>query len=895
MSSLTNVNVQAKTMNGLNIINANEISTDTFTTNNLDTTTLTVSGTINLPAASILDSYLSNNVAILNKLTTQTFQGNMRFDGNTFFYKNAEFRTAISGDNLFQAYKNTSGNAGHILANGAGELLYYDSSAALTKWKLDTDGKLTVGNIDISGTLISKTATGDFIRSNSNASQYFFATNGGQIGYADSTSNIGVGWNINSNGTARFKSSTNSFKYWEFAGNLLRYYNLGGAYSISMNGDTGLITSVGVPVNGSDLINKTYGDATYPGIGSVVNLTGTQTISGAKTFSNTLTTTGGINASAAQTITFGTNNPTMGELNINYGTAALRVGTGRAYSQNSIAIGNTSFGTAIQSVAIGDSALNASGATASYSVAIGVNSLKLATGERNTAIGTDSLPLLTGTGNGANTAIGNLTGTKLTSGVQNLFLGLGSGAGLTSGSNNLIVGSSMFASVSPDTGTGISNNVCVGSNAMGYIKNNAINNCAIGAYALYSEAGYGGASTVAIGPNAGVRALGSNCVFLGENATVSPANSVFDNSVAIGYNSTITSSNQIKIGTSSQNTIIPGSLKVDGTIGSGTTTTFGDISATSLTTTGDISTTLGTVYGVNMQSDNLIAGKFLDLQDALSYIMFSAVNAGIRIGVSSTFLTDTTANNINIGNSSTALGGENVVMGYNAKGGSTGLGGALKGQGTVLLGAYADSEGEYSVGVGHNTTSYKEGVAIGRNAVSQTQGVSIGYGSNAGQATNIAIGYNATTPFMSSHAIGTGIATTAQGQFALGSTANSFLFSQTFFPWEVSPTTITAAGTTLPGAPFYGWYLIATTAPGGHSITIPVITAQMVGLVLNFRKTNANAIGSTTTITCSAGNTYMPLNSITATAAGVLTGFIGGTSTTGRICIINTTQFAVLN
>ena len=214
MSSLTNVNVQSKTMNGLNTINADEITTENFTATNLNATDLTITGAVNLPVNSILDSYLSPDVAILSRLTTQTFLGNIDFSSNTFFRKNAEFLGSPSGENLFQAYKNTSGNAGHILANGEGNLLYYDSTALATKWKLDTDGKLTVGNIDISGTLISKTTgTGDYIRSNSNPTGYFFAKNNGDIGFTDSTAGIGNRWFINATGVARFISSSNSFKY----------------------------------------------------------------------------------------------------------------------------------------------------------------------------------------------------------------------------------------------------------------------------------------------------------------------------------------------------------------------------------------------------------------------------------------------------------------------------------------------------------------------------------------------------------------------------------------------------------------------------------------------------------------------------------------------------------
>jgi len=718
---------------------------------------------------------------------------------------------ATSGD-VFQAFKNAAGNGGHILVNGSGDLLYYDSTALATKWKLDPSG-----NFDLTGTMISKTTgTGDFIRSNSNATNYFYASNTGNIGFANSASNIGVNWYINSDGNARFKSSTNSFKYWDINSNLFRYYNLGGINSILMNGDSGDITTTG----------------TFNG-------------------------------------------------NFNYGTSVLRVGTTGTYSQKSIAIGTTSFGTATQSIAIGDQALNASGSTANYSVAIGVNSLKLATGERNTAIGTDSLPLLTGTGNGANTAIGNLTGTKLTSGVNNLFLGLGSGAGVTSGTNNLIVGSSMFQSISPDTGTAINNNVCVGSNAMGYIKNNMSNNCAIGAYALYAEAGYGGVSTVAIGPNAGVRSLGSYCTFIGDTATVSPANSTFNRSIGLGYNATVTASDQVVIATSSQNTLIPGTLTVSGNTTGSYINSTGNIDAT-----GDISAT-GGLYGYVASVDfNMSTGKGLELRDVDALIAFTGTNAGIRVGVGSTTLIDTTANNINIGNNSIARGGENVVIGYLATGGDVGGSGATKGQGTVQVGAYAESFGEYSVGVGHNTTSYVEGIAIGRNAVAQAQGIAIGKDSNAGQATNISIGYLASTPFTSSVAIGVNVTTTAVGQIAIGSSTSSLYFNQNYFPFEVSPTAISGSTTISP--PFYGVYNITATAT--TTITISGLTAGTNGIQMLFRKT-VSTVG--TNITCGAGFTYFPFNSVTATAAGVSTAFIGTGQTVGRIAILNATQFMV--
>ena len=499
--------------------------------------------------------------------TNQTVGGVKSFTSN--------LRAIATTGDVFQAYKNSVvGNAGHVLVNGDGNLLYYDTTASLIKWRLDTDGKLTVGNIDLSGTMINKTTTaGDYIRSNSNATNYFYASNTGNIGFANSASNIGVNWYINADGNARFKSSTNSFKYWDINSNQFRYYNLGGINSILMNGDVGSITTTGA-----------------------------------------ITTAG----------------------------------------------------------------------------------------------------------------------------------------------------------------------------------------------------------------------------------TTTTAN-----------------------------------LNVSGTINSaGAEATFG----------GDIST-FGGVYGEVIAADFSMSSKMgLDITDPVGFITFSGLNAGIRVGVGSTTLTDTTANNINIGNNSIARGGENVVIGYLADGGSaTGLG-AIKGQGTVQVGAYCESMGEYSVGVGHNTTSYKEGVAIGRNAFAAPQGVSLGYGSSAGQDTNIAIGYNAKAPFQSSIAIGPSVETTFDGQVAIGSDTSRLFLNQNYFPYEVSPTAINASMTISP--PFYAVYNI--TASTGITITISGLTPGTNGILMTFRKTVSTVAMS---IISGAGFSYFPFNGVSAITTS--TTFIGSGQTVGRIAILNATQFMV--
>jgi hypothetical protein len=191
------------------------------------------------------------------------------------FFSNVRAVSA-SGD-VFQAFKNSLvGNAGHVLINDLGNLLYYDTTASAVKWRLETDGKLTIGNIDISGTLINRTTTaGSYIKSNPNITQFFFANTNGDIGYTDSTAGIGNRWFITAGGVARFISSSNTFKYWEFAGNVFRYWNLsGGGFSILMNGDTGAITTTGSVTTGtvtttnlnvSGTVNSAGGTTTFGG------------------------------------------------------------------------------------------------------------------------------------------------------------------------------------------------------------------------------------------------------------------------------------------------------------------------------------------------------------------------------------------------------------------------------------------------------------------------------------------------------------------------------------------------------------------------------------------------------------------------------------------------------
>jgi hypothetical protein len=76
-----------------------------------------------------------------------------------------------------------------------------------------------------------------------------------------------------------------------------------------------------------------------------------------------------------------------------------------------------------------------------------------------------------------------------------------------------------------------------------------------------------GSNSSSLGYQAGYNIInGSNCTFLGANSTVSNTSSTYTQSTAVGANSVIDSSNQIKMGSSSENTVFPGTATFQNTV-----------------------------------------------------------------------------------------------------------------------------------------------------------------------------------------------------------------------------------------------------------------------------------------------------------------------------------------
>ena len=134
-----------------------------------------------------------------------------------------------------------------------------------------------------------------------------------------------------------------------------------------------------------------------------------------------------------------------------------------------------------------------------------------------------------------------------------------------SGTNNIGFGnSSMYNFL---TGN---NNVCYGNSSL-YSAINSTSNTSIGAGSLLSYSG----SSSSVGFNSALGyqsgwnltvAGSNNCTFLGANSNVSSTTTSYTQSTAVGANSQITASNQIKMGTYSETTVFPGIATFQNTI-----------------------------------------------------------------------------------------------------------------------------------------------------------------------------------------------------------------------------------------------------------------------------------------------------------------------------------------
>ena len=235
-------------------------------------------------------------------------------------------------------------------------------------------------------------------------------------------------------------------------------------------------------------------------------------------------------------------------------------------------------------------------------VALGVQALYTNTiGANNTALGFASL--YSNTTGINNTALGFQSLYSNTTGINNTALGLQALYYNTTGVNNTANGYQALL-----TNTTGNQNVANGYQAL-YSNTTGPNNTAIGLQALYYNTT--GNGNVAVGVEAGFN-IGAttcaSCTFLGGYTTTNGIS--YSASTAIGYGATITTNNQIVLGTNTEFVYIPGTLSVTG--------------ATTLSN----SLTFNSSNYLNRQLNNVSYLNLVDINGAGTGLQFYQIGAG---------------------------------------------------------------------------------------------------------------------------------------------------------------------------------------------------------------------------------------------------------------------------
>jgi hypothetical protein len=189
----------------------------------------------------------------------------------------------------------------------------------------------------------------------------------------------------------------------------------------------------------------------------------------------------------------------------------------------------------------------------------GVGSLNNNTGANNSAFGAYSGYYTSDAS--CNTSVGSNSLFFNTSGQQNTAIGAGSLCNNSTGSNNTAFGANALE--------GLYESASVGNENVG-----------VGVKALYNL--YEGQSNTSVGFKSGFNVMSNfnNNTFLGAYTDVSinllNFNNTISNSTALGYNAVVDCSNQIMLGTSSENVCVPGSSTFTGVVNIGSYLHFSD-------------------------------------------------------------------------------------------------------------------------------------------------------------------------------------------------------------------------------------------------------------------------------------------------------------------------------
>lgn len=299
-----------------------------------------------------------------------------------------------------------------------------------------------------------------------------------------------------------------------------------------------------------------YATATLPGVLSNTN----QSILGRKSFLSGIGTCGSNNSieignasgggqfsvhigdssgtlasTATGNVCVGFNNATtltIANQNVSIGSDTFSAITGG--SQNTV-VGNsaaTLLQTGDGNVAVGYQSMFQTNINASRNVAVGYQTLRVATNSDAVAIGYQSSLANT---TGINTCVGAYSGNTITTGTGNTLIGRNAGSGIVSGNNNIAIG---FETLFTGSNT-ISNTIAIGYQALR--ANTAATNLAIGYQALRLNTS--GDNNLAIGDNAlGACTTGGSNFAIGYQALLALTTGTQQMAIGAGTGRAITTS-----------------------------------------------------------------------------------------------------------------------------------------------------------------------------------------------------------------------------------------------------------------------------------------------------------------------------------------------------------------
>ena len=307
-----------------------------------------------------------------------------------------------------------------------------------------------------------------------------------------------------------------------------------------------------------------------------------------------------------------------------------------------------------------------------------------------------------------------------------------------------------------------------------------------------------------------------------------------------------------------------------------------------ITTGGTATTTVTIQTGLTISAGWTFA--YLDSAvSAYKSVGISAYNSGTGVLTLASAITVGSTTGYLIWNTTIVKGdsvNDNVAIGYFSQANISGSSSRNTSMGNYAL------NGSGEVGSGYNNNQYLYGfdnTAVGYGAGASLLGMGNNntfLGSGADVATRGAYVFNST-------AIGYGAKVSMQNQIMLGTSAETVYFAgqlnvrSVFQPYSTG--TLNASSSTITTPIKSAYNLTENTT--GYTITLPLITADMVGIQFVLRRTGS--IYTTCLLAPTAGNTVYLKNTTTASASA-LTPFSGSTDVVVNIVCLNSTQWAIL-